>query len=103
MDELLLLSRADVTSKRPGRRRAALANVHQLSGRLRDLDRAAERSRPVLPRGLGAALIKALGLAPGPAVGRLRARCEAAARDGRLPEMPSAEACVAWLAAHPDN
>lgn len=101
LEELLLLSRADVTSKRPGRRRAALANLHHLSARLRGLAQAELDARPVLPRGLGAALIVAFGLPPGRAVGALRDRCEAAARDGRLPELPSAEACVAWLKTQP--
>lgn len=102
MEELLLLSRADVTSKRPGRRRAAMANLHHLSERLRLLAVAEARSRPVLPRGLGAALIAAFQLPPGPTVGGLRARCEQAARDGRLPELPTIEACVAWLRSVPD-
>jgi poly(A) polymerase len=95
---LLLLSRADITSQRPGRRQAALANITALAARLRSVARADAARTPGLPRGLGSVIIEQLGVAPGPEVGRLRAMCAQATRDGRLPPAPSAQACLDFLA-----
>lgn len=83
LDELLLLSRADVTSKRPGKRKRCLRSITTLSHEIRRL--AAEDTRPKpLPAGLGHALMHALGLAPGKAIGELRSRLQALCDAGEL-------------------
>ncbi|MCB9544804.1 MAG: HD domain-containing protein [Myxococcales bacterium] len=106
LEELLLLSRADVTSKRPGRRRQAMYQLHELQGRVRRVLAEDEARRPVVPKGLGKAIIDQLGVAPGPEVGRLRARCEAAVRRGALRAAGGGEidvaACIAWLRSQRD-
>lgn len=100
LEELLLLSRADVTSKRTGRRRQAMYQLHELQSRV-DAVRAADEARvPRVPKGLGKAIITDLGIKPGPAIGDLRQLCDAAARDGRLPAAPSIDECIAFLRAH---
>ena len=100
LEELLLLSRADVTSKRVGKRRQAMYSLHELQSRV-DAVRAADAARkPRVPKGLGKAIITDLGITPGPAVGDLRQLCDIAARDGRLPGTPSIDECIAFLRVH---
>ena len=73
LDDLLNLSRADITSKRPGKRKRCLANISALSRRIRAL--AAEDARPEpLPSGLGSHLMAELDLPPGRHIGELRRR-----------------------------
>src|SRR5262245_57746165 len=50
LDDLLDLSRADITSRRPGKRQAALESIHELSERIRAL-RAIDAIQPPLPTG----------------------------------------------------
>ncbi|MEZ4464428.1 MAG: hypothetical protein R3F43_07905 [bacterium] len=64
--ELLLLSRADVTSKRPGRRRQAMFQLHALQQRVAQVQAQDEARRPVVPKGLRQAIIQVLAVPPGP-------------------------------------
>ncbi|MFV8751002.1 HD domain-containing protein [Nannocystaceae bacterium ST9] len=76
LDDLLLLSRADVTSKRPGKRKRCLRSITALSHEIRRL--AAEDAKPKpLPSGLGNMLMSALELPPGKHIGELRSRLQA--------------------------
>ncbi len=83
LDDLLALSRADVTSKRPGKRKRCLALISELAARIRTLREEDARPRP-LPAGLGNALMDALGLPPGKHIGEIRARLAALVQDGVL-------------------
>src|SRR5688572_27184296 len=70
LQDLLDLSRADVTSKRPGKRMRCLEMISELQTRIEAL--AAEDARPKpLPPGLGNVLMHALGLPPGKHIGEL--------------------------------
>jgi poly(A) polymerase len=82
LDDLLNLSRADITSKRPGQRKRCLQRISALSRRIRAL--AAEDRKPKLPSGLGHALMDAFELPPGRAVGLLRGRLQALFEAGEL-------------------
>lgn len=74
--DLLDLGRADITSKRPGKRAACLRSIHALDERIEAL--AAEDAKPKpLPPGLGNLLMSGLGLPPGKHLGDLRKRLEA--------------------------
>lgn len=81
--DLLDLSRADVTSRRPGKRKRALFMISELAKRIRDLDAEDTKPKP-LPAGLGNELMTALGLPPGKHIGELRARLEALVENGEL-------------------
>jgi poly(A) polymerase len=83
LEELLLLSRADVTSKRVGKRKACLRLITALSRRIADIQAQDDAPRP-LPPGLGHALMSHFGWPPGPHVGELRRRLEAAHASGEL-------------------
>lgn len=75
LDDLLNLSRADVTSKRPGQRKRCLRLISELSRRIRLLEAEDVRPKP-LPSGLGAHLMAAFELPPGKHIGILRARLQ---------------------------
>lgn len=97
VDDLIALSRADCTSRRPTRRREVMWNLHELRGRLSSVKAADAARRSCVPKGLGLAIIKGLGVSPGPRVGELRRACEQAVRDGILPSKPEIAACIEFL------
>lgn len=81
--DLLDLGRADITSKRPGKRAACLRSIHALSERIDAL--AAEDAKPKpLPAGLGNLLMSGLGLPPGKHLGDLRKKLEALYEAGEV-------------------
>jgi poly(A) polymerase len=98
LEELLDLSRADVTSRRPGRRQEAVGNIHALKERIlviRELDARV----PPLPPGLGNAIMEAFSLPPSKRVGDLRKLCEDAVERGELEERRDAAYYVEFLRA----
>jgi poly(A) polymerase len=98
LDELLDLSRADVTSRRPGRRQEAVSNIHALKERIlaiRELDARV----PPLPPGLGNAIMEAFALPPSKRIGDLRKLCEDAVERGELEERREAGYYVDYLRA----
>lgn len=99
LEELLDLSRADVTSRRPGRRQEAVSNIHALKERIvaiRELDARV----PPLPPGLGNAIMETFGLPPSKRIGDLRKLCEEAVERGDLEERREATYYVDYLRAH---
>jgi poly(A) polymerase len=82
--DLLDLSRADVTSHRPGVREGVLVRLAELETRARELARA-EGAGPLLPTGIGRAIMAHRGLAEGPQVGEAKACLEQAVLEGLLP------------------
>jgi poly(A) polymerase len=96
LEDLLHLSRADVTSRRPGRRQEAVANIHALMDRIlaiRDLD----ARIPPLPPGLGNAIMEAFSLPPSRRVGDIRKLCQDAVERGELEERRDADYYVDYL------
>ncbi len=96
LDDLVDLSRADVTSRRPGRRQEASANVDALLERIMAI-RELDAKIPPLPPGLGNTIMETFGLAPSKRVGELRKECENAIERGELEERRDAEYYVAYL------
>jgi poly(A) polymerase len=99
LDDLLDLSRADVTSRRPGRRQEAVRNIHALKERIlaiRELDARV----PPLPPGLGNAIMESFGLPPSKQIGDLRKLCEEAVERGELEERRDAAYYVDYLRRH---
>jgi poly(A) polymerase len=96
LEDLLDLSRADVTSRRPGRRQEAVANIHALKERIlaiRDLD----ARIPPLPPGLGNAIMEAFSLPPSRRVGDIRKLCQDAVERGELEERRDAAYYIDFL------
>jgi poly(A) polymerase len=94
--DLLDLSRADITSKRPGRRRALLRQISELSDRVEAL-RAEDARQPPLPAGLGNAMMERFGLPPSRLIGDLRRALEQAVERGELEERREDDYYLAWL------
>jgi poly(A) polymerase len=81
--DLLDLSRADVTSKRPGKRARCLRLITDLARHIERLEADDNRPKP-LPAGLGNALMQGLELPPGKHIGELRERLEALFEAGEI-------------------
>lgn len=96
LQDLLDLSRADVTSHRPGVRDAVLARLRELEVRAAELIRL-DGEGPLLPKGIGRAIMTRLGIGEGPRVGEVRARLEQAVLDGLLPRNAPVEAYLEHL------
>ena len=99
MTDLLDLSRADITSKRPGRRRALLEQISALADRVERLAEA-DAKLPPLPGGVGNAIMTAFELAPSRLIGDLKRTLEQAIERGELEPRREDAYYVAHLARH---
>ncbi len=97
LSDLLDLSRADITSKRPGKREAALRSISELAQRIEEL-RAADAIQPPLPSGIGNVIMQHFGLGPSRRIGELKERLEAAIDAGELEPRREAEYYLAFVA-----
>ncbi|HEX5060819.1 MAG TPA: HD domain-containing protein [Kofleriaceae bacterium] len=97
MIDLLDLSRADITSKRPGRRKALLEQIAALADRV---DRLVEEDakQPPLPGGVGNAIMDAFELAPSRLIGDLKRALETAIEAGTLEARREDAYYVAYIA-----
>jgi poly(A) polymerase len=96
LPELLALSRADITTKRPERKARGLKAITDLGERIRLLAEA-DAKLPPLPKGLGEALMAHLGIPAGPRIGQLKKKLEKMVEDGELEARQDAEYYVAAL------
>jgi poly(A) polymerase len=85
LKDLLDLSRADITSKRPGRRQELLQQIHDLEARILEL-RELDAKQPPLPKGLGNALMEKYGIPPSKRIGDIKKALEEACERGELLE-----------------
>jgi poly(A) polymerase len=83
MTDLLDLSRADITSKRPGRRKQLLEQISALAERVHVLEEA-DAKLPPLPTGVGTAIMTAFEIAPSRLIGDLKRNLEQAIEKGTL-------------------
>ena len=97
MTDLLDLSRADITSKRPGRRKQLLEQISALADRV---ERLAEEDAklPPLPGGVGNAIMTSFELAPSRLIGDLKRALEQAIEQGSLEARREDAYYVAYLA-----
>jgi poly(A) polymerase len=97
LEDLLALSRADITSKRPGRRQELLAQISGLHARIRDL-RELDAKQPPLPTGLGTSISERFGIPPSRKIGDLKRALEEACERGELEERRDDAYYLDWLA-----
>ncbi len=83
MIDLLDLSRADITSKRPGRRKQLLEQISALSVRVDTLVEA-DAKLPPLPGGVGNAIMTAFEIPPSRLIGDLKRLLESSIEAGTL-------------------
>jgi len=97
LDGLLLLSRADMTTKRPEKKRAAMRMIQELSERIEQL--AVDDARvPPLPKGLGDHLMREFGIPPSRQLGSLMRALEMAADGGEIESHRDADYYVSVVA-----
>jgi poly(A) polymerase len=97
LDDLLCLARADITTKRPEKKRKGLNQIEELAGRIRTL--AAEDAKlPPLPSGVGDAVMKSFGIPPSRKIGEIKKQLEDAIATGEIAERLPCEDYVAFVA-----
>ncbi len=97
--DLLDLSRADITTKRPEKRRRGVQQISLLAKRIRELQEEDTKVAP-LPKGLGTVIMEAFGLPPSKRLGDLMKQLTAAAEAGDVEPQRPAEYYIAYLRAH---
>lgn len=102
LENLLCLSRADITTKRPEKRRRGVALIDELGARIAELT-AQDAVVPPLPSGVGNDLMKAFGLPPSRLVGDIKRALEAAIDSGELESHRESEFYVNYVGEHRDR
>ncbi len=96
LEDLLALSKADITSSNPNRVAAGIANVTALGDRVEGL-RQEQAHAPKLPPGLGNLIAAELQVPFGPELGVLRDSLLEAIREGKLESNQPPEVYIAYL------
>jgi poly(A) polymerase len=93
LDDLLCLARADITTKRPEKKRRGLQQIEELALRIKTL--AEEDAKvPPLPSGVGDAIMKAFDLKPSRLIGDIKRKLEDAIATGEVEPHLECEAYV---------
>ncbi len=83
LGELLCLARADITTKRPEKKRRGLMQIEELEERIKKL--ALEDSKqPPLPSGVGDAIMKTFAIPPSRLIGEIKKKLEEAIATGEI-------------------
>jgi len=96
LEDLLRLSRADITTKRPEKRRRGIALIDELAARITELA-AEDAVVPPLPSGLGNDLMQRFGLPPSKRIGEIKQALELAVHAGELEPHQEAEYYVRFV------
>jgi poly(A) polymerase len=99
LTDLLDLSRADITTKRPERKKRGLRQISDLAQRIERL-RAEDAKVPPLPKGVGDAIMAHFALPPSRRIGDLKRRLEQEVDAGVLEARRDSAYYVAWLETH---
>jgi poly(A) polymerase len=99
LEDLLCLARADITTKRPEKKRKGLQQIEELQHRIGHL--AEEDAQvPPLPTGIGDAIMRGFGLPPSRKVGDLKRMLEEAVQAGDVPPHQESEAYLDFIRAN---
>ncbi len=97
LDNLLCLSRADITTKRPEKKRRGISMIDSLAERITELA-ALDAKQPPLPTGLGNELMTAFGIPPSKKLGDIKRALELAVEAGEIEERLESAAYVQFIA-----
>jgi poly(A) polymerase len=96
LTDLLDLSRADITTKRPERKKRGLRQISELSTRIQKLVEE-DAKLPLLSKGIGNAVMQHFGLPPSRRIGEIKQLLEAEIQSGALEPRREDEYYLAWL------
>jgi poly(A) polymerase len=99
LDALLCLSRADITTKRPEKKRKGLRQIDELNDRLQQIQ-TEDAEVPPLPKGIGDAIMVHFGLSPSRIVGDTKRALEGEIEAGALQPHQPVEFYVDYLASN---
>ena len=102
LENLLLLAQADITTKRPEKRRRGLAQIDELGARIQQLA-AEDAVQPPLPSGVGNLIMEAFALPPGRLIGQIKHALELAVEQGEVPAHQSGDFYVEFIRARRDR
>jgi len=102
LDDLLCLSRADITTKRPEKKRRGLRQIDDLAQRVLAI-REEDAKIPPLPKGLGTLISDRFGIPPSPALGALMRALTVAVETGEVPSQQAADVYLDFLAQNADR
>jgi poly(A) polymerase len=97
LEDLLCLARADITTKRPEKKRKGLQQIEELAARIARLA-AEDAVLPPLPKGVGDEVMKAFGIAPSRLIGDIKRELERAIEAGEIEGRLENEAYVEFVA-----
>jgi poly(A) polymerase len=97
LDDLLCLSRADITTKRPEKKRRGVALIDELGRRISELA-VLDAKEPPLPTGVGNDIMKAFALPPSRLIGDIKRALEAAIEAGEIEARLESAAYVEFVA-----
>ena len=100
--DLLDLSRADITTKRPEKRQRGVRQISLLAKRIRDLQDEDNKVAP-LPKGLGTVIMREFGVPPSKRLGKLIKQLTAAVEAGEVEAEKPTEYYIEYLAGHRDK
>ncbi len=99
LDNLLCLAQADITTKRPEKKRRGLRQIQELADRITQLA-ADDAIVPPLPSGIGNLIMEAFSLAPCRLIGDVKRALEEAVDSGEIPPHQSGDFYVEFLRAN---
>lgn len=100
LTDLLDLSRADITTKRPERRKRGLEQISDLAARIRKIQ-TDDAKVPLLPSGIGDGIMTHFGLAPSRKIGEIKHAIEVAIAAGTLQPHQEISFYLHWLEQNP--
>jgi poly(A) polymerase len=96
LEDLLCLSRADITTKRPEKKRRGVALIDELGAKINDLA-AEDAVEPPLPTGVGNELMATFKLPPSRLIGDIKRALEAAIEAGEIEPHLESKAYVEFV------
>lgn len=102
LEDLLCLARADITTKRPEKKKRGLSNISELADRIRKL-REEDAKIPPLPSGIGDVIMRAFALKPSRLIGEIKNALEQAIEQGLVPPHEPAEVYVEFIRANKEK